>query len=123
MATNPKQSASFAAVPLAGKVGILFAILGLISALYFFAMYVLGASFGSTVMGAMSDFFAQRAMLAAGATEMLAPFRAAGLRSAMHAIPVLMLLCAVSLLLAARTVAADMQRLQAKLNSPRIAAT
>ena len=39
MATNPKQSASFAAVPLAGKVGILFAILGLISALYFFAMH------------------------------------------------------------------------------------
>jgi predicted MFS family arabinose efflux permease len=92
-------------------------------ALYFFAMYVLGASFGSTVMGAMSDFFAQRAMLAAGATEMLVPFRAAGLRSAMHAIPVLMLLCAVSLLLAARTVAADMQRLQAKLNAPRIAPT
>ena len=31
--------------------------------LYFFAMYVLGASFGSTIMGALSDYFAHQAMV------------------------------------------------------------
>ena len=92
-------------------------------ALYFFAMYVLGASFGATVMGALSDFFANRAMLAAGATEMLAPYRAAGLRSAMYTIPVLMLLCSCSLFFASRSVVADMRRLQAQLNDSKIRLT
>jgi MFS family permease len=77
--------------------------------LYFFAMYVLGASFGSTIMGALSDHFAQQAMLAAGATEMAVPFRAAGLHSAMYVIPGLILLCSGSLFGASRTVAADMR--------------
>jgi predicted MFS family arabinose efflux permease len=84
-------------------------------ALYFFAMYVLGASFGATIMGAVSDHFANQAMLEAGATEMTIPFRAAGLHSAMYIIPALMLLCSLSLFGAARTVKADMQRLQAQL--------
>ena len=44
--------------------------------LYFFAMYVLGASFGSTIMGALSDYFAHQAMVAAGASEMADAFRA-----------------------------------------------
>lgn len=77
--------------------------------LYFFAMYVLGASFGSTIMGALSDHFAHQAMLSAGATEMAAPFRAAGLHSAMYVIPALMLLCSGSLFGASRTIAADMR--------------
>ena len=80
--------------------------------LYFFAMYVLGASFGSTIMGVASDYFANRAMLEAGTTEMAIQFRAAGLRSAMYMIPALMVLCSLSLLGAARTVSADMQRMQ-----------
>jgi predicted MFS family arabinose efflux permease len=82
--------------------------------LYFFAMYVLGASFGSTIMGALSDYFAQQAMLLAGVTEMGPAFRAAGLHSAMYVIPALMLLCSVSLFGAARTVAADMQKMSAQ---------
>jgi hypothetical protein len=73
---------------------------------------VLGASFGSTIMGALSDSFANAAMLAAGATEMTAPFRAAGLHSAMYVIPVLMLLCAGSLFGAASTVTRDMRKMQ-----------
>jgi len=83
--------------------------------LYFFAMYVLGASFGSTIMGAVSDYFANEAMLEAGAAVMAIQFRAAGLRSAMHIIPALMILCSLSLLGAARTVSADMQRMQQQL--------
>lgn len=82
-------------------------------ALYFFAMYVLGASFGSTVMGALSDYFAHRAMLGAGASDMADEFRAAGLHSAMYVIPALMVLCAGSLFGAARTIAADMRAMAA----------
>lgn len=81
-------------------------------AVYFFAMYVLGAAFGSTVMGALSDHFANAAMRAAGAPEMLPAFKAAGLHSAMYVIPALMLLCAGSLYAAAATVAGDMRRLK-----------
>jgi len=81
-------------------------------ALYFVAMYVLGASFGSTLMGALSDHFAAQAMHAAGATAMLPQFRASGLHSAMYVIPALAILCSLSLLAAARTVAADMQHMK-----------
>jgi predicted MFS family arabinose efflux permease len=86
--------------------------------LYFFAMYVLGASFGSTIMGALSDHFAHEAMLAAGASTMAPLFRATGLHSAMYIIPALMLLCGGSLFGAARTVANDMKNLKAQLQSP-----
>jgi len=81
-------------------------------AVYFFAMYVLGASFGSTIMGGLSDYFAQQAMLSEGATEMAAPFKSQGLHAAMYVIPALMLLCAGSLFGAARTVGGDMRRLE-----------
>lgn len=81
--------------------------------LYFFAMYVLGASFGSTIMGALSDYFAHQAMLLAGATQMAPAFRSAGLHSAMYVIPALMLLCSGSLFGASRTVAADMRSMSA----------
>jgi len=79
-------------------------------ALYFFAMYVLGASFGSTALGALSDHYASAAMQAAGAVEMLPQFRASGLHSAMYVIPVFALLCALSLLAASRTIARDAAR-------------
>jgi MFS family permease len=77
---------------------------------YFFAFYVLGASFGPAIMGALSDQMAQSAMLAAGASEMTLAFRATGLHTAMYVMPVLVLLCAGSLFGAASTVAKDMRR-------------
>ncbi len=77
---------------------------------YFFAFYVLGASFGPTIMGTLSDRLAESAMLAAGASEMTVAFRASGLHTAMYVMPVLVLLCAGSLFGAARTVAKDMRR-------------
>ena len=79
---------------------------------YFFAFYVLGASFGPTIMGTLSDRMAHAAMLAAGATEMTTAFRATGLHTAMYVMPVLVLLCAASLFVAAKTVAKDMRRVQ-----------
>jgi predicted MFS family arabinose efflux permease len=79
--------------------------------LYFFFQYVLGAAFGTTIMGALSDYFANQAMVAAGST-VLEPFRAQGLHSAMYVIPALTLLCAASLFAAAKTAPADAQRMR-----------
>ena len=80
---------------------------GTAMALYFFAMYVLGASFGPLGTGMLSDFFTRRA--AAGAA-VLEPFRGAGLHAAMYAVPVLSVLLATVLFAATRTVARDMER-------------
>ena len=77
---------------------------------YFLAFYVLGASFGPTIMGTLSDRMAHAAMVAANASEMTLAFRASGLHIAMYVMPVLVLLCAGSLFGAASTVAKDMRR-------------
>ncbi len=76
-------------------------------ALYFFAMYVLGASFGPLVTGMLSDTLAHRHMLAAGGSAMTEGFRASGLHDAMYVIPALALVCAGVLFAAARTTTAD----------------
>jgi MFS family permease len=83
------------------------ALRGTAMALYFFAMYVLGASFGPLATGMLSDYFTRRA--AAGAIE-LEPFRGAGLHAAMYAVPVLSILLALVLFAATRTVGRDMER-------------
>jgi MFS family permease len=88
------------------------ALRGTAMALYFFAMYVLGASFGPVGTGMLSDHFARKAMAAAGAKAMTEPFKAAGLHSAMYIIPLLCLLLAVVLFAASRTVSADMEKLR-----------
>lgn len=80
---------------------------GTAMALYFFAMYVLGASFGPLATGMLSDSFTRRA--AAGAS-VLEPFRGAGLHSAMYAVPVLSVLLAMVLFAGTRTVGRDMER-------------
>src|SRR5262249_61707482 len=51
-------------------------------ALYFFAMYVLGGSFGTSILGMLSDHYARKAMLAAGAPTPPEAFRAGGGRRA-----------------------------------------
>jgi predicted MFS family arabinose efflux permease len=84
-------------------------------ALYFFAMYVLGASLGPLATGMLSDHFARRAMTAAGATAMAEAYRATGLHDAMYVIPVLMLLAALVLFAGARTVTADMRKRDAAM--------
>ena len=85
---------------------------GTAMALYFFAMYMLGGSFGTTILGMLSDHFAKRAMYAAGATVMAEPFRAAGLHSAFYVVPLVSLILALVLFAASRTVASDMEKLQ-----------
>ena len=86
-------------------------------ALYFFAMYLLGAAFGPVIVGTLSDYMAKAAMRAAGATAMAERFKASGLHSAMYIIPVVLVLTAVVLCAAARTVGADMDRMQARLKA------
>lgn len=82
-------------------------------ALYFFAQYLLGASLGPMGTGMLSDWFARRAMAAAGATAMAEPFRAEGLHQAMYVIPVLATLAGLALFAGARTIAKDVLRRQA----------
>jgi MFS family permease len=76
-------------------------------ALYFFAMYVLGASLGPLVTGMLSDALARRAMEAAGSTVMSETFRASGLHDAMYVIPALALVCAGVLFAGSRTMLAS----------------
>ncbi len=89
---------------------------GTAMALYFFAMYVLGASFGPIATGMASDYFTRRAAAEAAVpvailtTNALEPFRGAGLHSAMYLIPVLSILLTLVLFAGSRTVAADMDR-------------
>jgi MFS family permease len=84
-------------------------------ALYFFAMYVLGASLGPVGTGLASDYFTRRAAIAAGITEFtrqtLEPFRAEGLHSAMFIVPALGALLMLVLFAGSRTVTRDMDKL------------
>jgi MFS family permease len=88
---------------------------GTAMALYFFAMYVLGASLGPYGTGVASDYFTERAAAAAGVTALtqqaLEPFRVEGLHTAMYVIPVLGALLTLVLFAASRTVSGDVERL------------
>jgi MFS family permease len=79
-------------------------------AVYFCAMYVLGASLGPYATGMLSDHFAHRAMREAGASAMTEAFKAAGLHSAMYIIPVLAVLASLVLFAASRTVESDIRK-------------
>ena len=89
---------------------------GTAMAIYFLAMYLLGASFGPYVVGAVSDYFTQQAAISAGiyvlTASALEPFRAAGLRSAMYLVPILSGLLTLVLFAASRTVKRDVENIQ-----------
>ena len=89
---------------------------GTAMALYFFAMYVLGASLGPVGMGFLSNHFTRQAALDAGVTETtfqaLRPFAAQGLHSALYVVPAFGVLLGLVLFAASRTVAKDMEKLQ-----------
>lgn len=89
---------------------------GTAMAVYFFAMYVLGASLGPYATGILSDFFTKRAAGIAEITDFsqaaLEPFRAEGLHSAMYIIPILSALLTLVLFAASRTVTKDIEKLQ-----------
>jgi len=114
------------------------ALRGTAMALYFFAMYVLGASMGPVGTGLASDYFTFQKASAAGAVaplpfgrlilaelrslvgeskgfdlRALEPFRADGLHTAMYIVPFLAGLLALVLFAASRTVKRDVAKLQA----------
>ncbi len=88
---------------------------GTAMAVYFLAMYLLGASLGPWIIGMISDYFTTQAATAAGITEFTAktlePFRGAGLRSAMYLVPILSTLLMVVLFAASRTVKKDVEKI------------
>jgi MFS family permease len=111
---------------------------GTAMALYFFAMYVLGASMGPVGTGLVSDYFTFQKASAAGAVDplpfgaimaaelrslvgeakgfnlrALEPFRAEGLHTAMYIVPILAAILAAVLFAASRTVTKDVARLHA----------
>jgi MFS family permease len=115
---------------------------GTAMALYFCAMYLLGASFGPLGTGVASDYFTMKAGAAAGvvaersltsvvldvlpsvvggarvvAPAALNPYRAEGLHNALYIVPVLAVLLTLVLFAASRTVKKDVERLQAWMKS------
>jgi predicted MFS family arabinose efflux permease len=115
---------------------------GTAMALYFCAMYLLGASLGPVGTGLVSDYYTFQAASAAGAVQSLPfsdlisaefrslvgeskgfdmralePFRAQGLHTAMYIVPILAAILAVVLFAASRTVKNDVARLQAWMRS------
>ena len=83
---------------------------GTAMAIYFMAMYLLGASFGPIITGRLSDYFAHKAALASGSMQMTEAARAVGLHDAMYVIPLLALGLAAVLYAGSRTIGRDMER-------------
>jgi MFS family permease len=86
---------------------------GMAMAIYFFAMYFLGAVLGPVATGWSSDHFARRAADADGAAEPTPLHMAVGLHDAMYLIPALGVVLVGALFVASRTVKADYQRMHA----------
>src|SRR5262249_35254110 len=87
---------------------------GMAMAIYFCAMYFLGAILGPVATGWVSDAFARRAATADGSEVVTELHRAIGLHDAMYLIPVLNAILVVVLFLAARTVTGDYRRQREK---------
>lgn len=89
---------------------------GTAMAVYFLAMYLLGASLGPYGTGILSDIFTRRAAEAVGIVEFsqsaLEPFRADGLHSAMYVIPILGILLTLVLLAGSLTVTREVVAIQ-----------
>jgi MFS family permease len=76
-------------------------------------MYLLGASWGTVIIGKMSDRFARHAADLAGSAKITEAFKAIGLQQAMLAIPVLSVALALVLWAGSRTIGKDIERRRA----------
>jgi MFS family permease len=83
---------------------------GTAMAIYFCAMYLLGAVLGPVGTGWVSDHFASRAAAADGSTVVTEPHKAIGLHDAMYLIPILNAALVVILFASMRTVQGDYWR-------------
>jgi hypothetical protein len=91
------------------------ALRGTSMAIYFLVMYLGGASWGSLIIGGMSDRFALHAAHLAGFDKISEQFKAIGLQQALLLIPVLSLLLAAVLWAGSRTIESDIQHTRAAL--------
>jgi MFS family permease len=89
---------------------------GMAMAIYFCAMYFLGAVFGPLATGWASDHFARQAAEADGITLPTDFHKAVGLHDAMYLIPALGTVLVLVLFIASRTVKGDYQRLHGSLS-------
>jgi MFS family permease len=80
---------------------------GTAMAIYFCAMYCLGAVLGPVATGWASDYFARRAAAAADSPAVTELHKAVGLHNAMYLIPILNAALVVVLFAASRTVTKD----------------
>lgn len=87
---------------------------GTAMAIYFLVMYLIGASWGTLIIGKLSDYSARHAASAAGSAKVTEVFRAIGLQQAMLAIPVLSLVLALVLWIGSRTIGRDIERQRMK---------
>lgn len=81
-------------------------------AVYFAAQYLLGAAFGTLIIGGLSDYFANQAMLAQNLSAMTEAIRGIGLHSAMFTVPVMLLVTAGMLFMASKTYLVDVERVK-----------
>jgi MFS family permease len=86
------------------------ALRGTSMAIYFLVMYMVGASWGTLIIGGLSDRFARHAATLAGAANVTEAFKAIGLQQALLTIPVLSLALAAVLWAGSRTMARDAVR-------------
>lgn len=103
------------------------ALRGTSMALYFLVMYLLGASWGSLVIGGLSDRLARRATLLAGlpipssevfrTSAIYEPFKAIGLQQALLALPALSVLLALVLWAGSRSIVHDIAAQQSSAES------
>jgi MFS family permease len=90
---------------------------GTAMAIYFCAMYFLGALLGPVATGRVSDYFARRAAAADASAVVTELHKAAGLHDAMYLIPVLNAALVVVLFAASRTVAGDYRRCRERMEA------
>jgi MFS family permease len=88
------------------------ALRGTSMSIYFLVMYLIGASWGTLIIGRMSDLFARHAAHLAGADKINEAFKAIGLQQALLAVPVLSFLLALVLWMGSRTIGRDIDNQQ-----------
>ena len=93
---------------------------GLAMAVYFCAMYVMGASLGPVGTGLLSDRLAARAAAATGSPVVTEAARAQGLHEAMYIVPVLSVILAVVLFAGARASVRDRRALTSWMEQARV---
>lgn len=77
-------------------------------AVYFACMYILGGAFGPVVVGGLSDYFSNAAMINAGVSVMHESFKALGLHHALYVIPVAFFATAICLYCGSRSFKSDL---------------